>query len=130
MDFQKWFNEADMPEVVNGEWVDLETGIAFSEWNAPAKKRERKPPTLEINGRPATAAAGLEYAKRLVKGQAVGIERARDREQTPAVTAYILAAEAAISAIGALTDGSKKVDIAAAIRLNQAASREANATRK
>lgn len=41
MDFKAWYEAADMPELVKGVWVDLETGIAFSEWKTPAKKRER-----------------------------------------------------------------------------------------
>lgn len=27
--FQQWYDEADMPEKVNGHWVDLETGIGY-----------------------------------------------------------------------------------------------------
>lgn len=29
MNFEEWKSEADMPRFVNGEWVDLETGIPF-----------------------------------------------------------------------------------------------------
>lgn len=27
--FRRWYADADMPEKVNGRWVDLETGIPF-----------------------------------------------------------------------------------------------------
>lgn len=27
--FRRWYADADMPEKVNGRWVDLETGISF-----------------------------------------------------------------------------------------------------
>lgn len=32
--FKLWYADADMPEKVNGRWVDLETGIGFNarEW--------------------------------------------------------------------------------------------------
>ena len=30
--FTDWKNDADMPELVNGEWVDLETGIPFEQY--------------------------------------------------------------------------------------------------
>ena len=27
--FQQWYDDADMPEKINGHWVDLETGLAY-----------------------------------------------------------------------------------------------------
>lgn len=27
--FQAWIDQADMPEQVNGQWIDLETGVAY-----------------------------------------------------------------------------------------------------
>lgn len=33
MKFSEWYAEADMPELVGGQWVDIETGIPY----APAK---------------------------------------------------------------------------------------------
>lgn len=128
MNFLTWYNEvADMPELVGGRWVDLETGIPYGDAAAmAAKKRPAPAPALIIAGKPATVAAGLEYARRLVKGQAGALEKARALPQSAARDAYIIAASAAISAISALTDKPKKAAIAAAIRLNQAASRASN----
>lgn len=34
--FQEWYEEADIPEKVNGVWVDLETGISFRSHQGPA----------------------------------------------------------------------------------------------
>lgn len=31
--FSEWLEDADMPEKRNGEWVDLETGLTFSDWD-------------------------------------------------------------------------------------------------
>ena len=36
--FEAWKKDADMPELVNGEWVDLETGIPFSRATAKTAK--------------------------------------------------------------------------------------------
>lgn len=33
--FESWIENADMPELVSGEWVDLETGLPFSAYSAP-----------------------------------------------------------------------------------------------
>lgn len=40
-DFQRWYNDADMPEKVNGQWVDLETGIPYRSevQRTPAERR-------------------------------------------------------------------------------------------
>lgn len=128
MNFKTWFYEADMPTLQGGVWVDLEDGIAFADWQ-PAKriKGQRKAAALEINGKPAKVTEGLAYATRLAGNQASAMERNRARYADHAsLPAYLMAAEAAISAAAALTEKSKKTEIAAAIRLNQAASRASN----
>lgn len=129
MNFQTWYHDiADMPELVNGQWVDLETGIPFSAMTQPAAKRAAKPAALVINGKPAKVADGVAYAQRNAANQVRAMDRVRERNASSVnLAAYLLAAEAAISAAQALTEKSKKADIAAAIRLNQAASRAANA---
>lgn len=40
--FQTWLNEADMPERVNGQWVDLETGIPYVEAYRPRQALSTK----------------------------------------------------------------------------------------
>lgn len=126
MNFSKWYNEADMPEIVNGEWVDIETGIPFSALQ-PAKRTAHKPAALEINGKPAKVAEGLAYAARLAANQAKAMERAATRNADSAnLAAYLVAARAAIEAAATLSSKSKKAEIAAAIRINQAASRVSN----
>lgn len=126
MNFSEWYNEADMPEIVNGEWIDMETGIPFSAWQ-PAKRTAHKPAALEINGKPAKVAEGLAYVARLAANQAKAMERATSRNGgSPNLTAYLVAAKAAIDAAARLSSKSKKAEIAAAIRLNQAASRVSN----
>ena len=126
MNFNEWYQEADMPEIVNGEWVDLEDGIPFSAWQPTATKVRKsvKSVALEINGKPAKVAEGLAYVARLAANQAKAIERAVVRNaESKNLSAYLLAAKAAIDSARALNEKSKKVEIAAAIRLNQAASR-------
>ena len=126
MNFSQWYNEADMPEIVNGQWVDLETGIPFAEWQ-PAKRAAHKPAALEINGKPAKVAEGLAYVARLAENQAKAIDRATARNADSAnLAAYLVAAKAAIDAAATLSSKSKKAEISAAIRLNQAASRVSN----
>jgi hypothetical protein len=126
MNFNEWFDQADMPEIVNGEWIDMETGIPFSAWQ-PAKRATRKPVALEINGKPAKVAEGLAYVARLASNQAKAMERATVRNaESPNLAAYLVAANAAIEAVATLSSKSKKAEIAAAIRLNQAASRVSN----
>ena len=126
MNFSQWYNEADMPEIVNGEWIDMETGISFSDWQ-PAKRTARKPVDLEINGKPAKVAEGLAYVARLAANQAKAMERAPVRNaESPNLAAYLVAAQAAIEAAATLSSNAKKAEIAAAIRLNQAASRISN----
>ena len=126
MNFSEWYNEADMPEIVNGQWVDLETGIPFSAWQ-PAKRTARKSTALEINGKPAKVAEGLAYVARLAANQEKAMERATTRNADSAnLAAYLVAAKAAIDAAATLSSKSKKAEIAAAIRLNQAASRVSN----
>lgn len=129
MNFQTWYHDiADMPELVNGQWVDLETGIAFAAAAQPTAKRTAKPAALVINGKPAKVVEGVAYAQRNAANQARAMDRAREHNVSSVnLAAYLLAAEAAISAAQALTEKSKKADIAAAIRMNQAASRAANA---
>ena len=64
MNFKTWYHDiADMPELVNGQWVDLETGIAFAAAQ-PTAKRAAKPAALVINGKPAKVADGVAYAQR------------------------------------------------------------------
>lgn len=127
MNFSQWYNEADMPEIVNGEWIDMETGIPFSAWQ-PAKRTAHKPAALEINGKPANVAEGLTYVARLASNQAKAMERAAVRNaKSVNLAAYLVAANAAIEAAALLSGKSKKAEIAAAIRLNQAASRISNA---
>lgn len=126
MNFSEWYNEADMPEIVNGQWVDLETGITFSTCQ-PAKRTARKSAALEINGKPAKVAEGLAYVARLAANQEKAMERATTRNADSAnLAAYLVAAKAAIDAAATLSSKSKKAEIAAAIRLNQAASRVSN----
>lgn len=126
MNFSQWYNEADMPEIVNGQWVDLETGIPFSAWQ-PAKRTARKSAALEINGKPAKVAEGLAYVARLASNQAKAMERAAVRNaKSVNLAAYLVAANAAIEAAALLSGKSKKAEIAAAILLNQAASRVSN----
>ncbi len=126
MNFSEWYNEADMPEIVNGQWVDLETGIPFSAWQ-PAKRTARKSAALEINGKPAKVAEGLAYVARLASNQAKAMEPAAVRNaKSVNLAAYLVAANAAIEAAALLSGKSKKAEIAAAILLNQAASRVSN----
>lgn len=126
MNFSQWYNEADMPEIVNGEWIDLETGIPFSDWQ-PTKRAALKPVALDINGKPAKVAEGLAYVTRLAANQEKAMERSRVRNaESPNLGAYLVAAQAAVEAAATLSSKSKKSDIAAAIRLNQAASRVSN----
>lgn len=126
MNFSEWYNEADMPEIVNGQWVDLETGIPFSAWQ-PAKRTARKSAALEINGKPAKVAEGLAYVARLVANQEKAMERATTRNADSVnLAAYLVAAKVAIDAAATLSSKSKKVEIAAVIRLNQVASRVFN----
>lgn len=125
MNFNAWYQEADMPEIVNGQWVDLETGIPFSAWQ-PTKKT-RKPAALEINGKPAKVAEGLAYVARLAANQAKAIARAMERNaESQNLSAYVIAAQSAVDSAKALSEKSKKAEIAAAIKLNQAASRISN----
>lgn len=126
MNFSEWYNEADMPEIVNGQWVDLETGIPFSAWQ-PAKRTARKSAALEINGKPAKVAEGLAYVARLAANQEKAMERATTRNADSAnLVAYLVAAKVAIDAAATLSSKSKKAEIAAVIRLNQVASRVFN----
>lgn len=126
MNFSEWYNEADMPEIVNGQWVDLETGIPFSAWQ-PAKRTARKSAALEINGKPAKVAEGLAYVARLAANQEKAMERATTRNADSVnLAAYLVAAKVAIDAAATLSSKSKKAEIAAVIRLNQVASRVFN----
>jgi hypothetical protein len=126
--FKTWYNEiADMPELVNGRWVDLETGIPFSAEIAPVAKKARTAPALVINGKPAKIAEGLIYAARLLSGQKAAVAKFAAFPQSDTRDAYLIAAEAAISAINELSEKSKKAAIAQAIKLNQHASRAQNA---
>jgi hypothetical protein len=130
MNFQEWYNnEADMPALVNGEWVDLETGIPFSAWAPDKAAKQKKAYVLEINGRPAKASDGIAYARRLAVNQSRATAKFANSAESTAIKAYLVAAEAAVTAINALSDKAKKAEIAAAIRLNQAASRAANEIR-
>lgn len=125
MNFKAWYAEADMPQIVNGQWVDLETGIPFSAWQ-PTNKAA-KPVVLEINGKPAKVADGVAYVSRLAANQAKAMARAIERNAgSENLDAYLIAASAAISSAKLLSEKSKKAEIAAAIRLNQAASRISN----
>lgn len=36
MNFREWYEDADMPEIVEGQWVDLETGLPYRK--APAAR--------------------------------------------------------------------------------------------
>lgn len=126
MNFQEWYSDADMPELVDGHWVDLETGIPFSAWT-PVKKAARKPPVLEINGKAAKVAEGLAYVSRLALNQSKAIDRAKvQKSESLNLSAYLIAANAAVEAAKTLNEKSKKAEIAAAIKLNQAASRISN----
>jgi hypothetical protein len=64
MDFNTWYNEiADMPEEVDGKWVDLETGIPFSR-----HEREQAPRTsLSDKALDARAVAKM-FGGRALKG--------------------------------------------------------------
>lgn len=44
MSFKNWYENADMPEIVDGRWVDLETGIGYLDFIAtqPARKLSQK----------------------------------------------------------------------------------------
>lgn len=44
--FKLWYADADMPEKVNGKWVDLETGIGFD----PRAWLPKLPSMPELNG--------------------------------------------------------------------------------
>jgi hypothetical protein len=37
MNFTQWLEEADMPEFVNGQWIDLETGIPYTPSSAVSR---------------------------------------------------------------------------------------------
>lgn len=125
--FSYWYNEiADMPTLVDGRWVDLETGIPFGGHQKQPKK-EKPVPVLEINGKAATIAAGLEYAERLLDGQKYAMNKFSAYPQSEARDAYLVAGAAAIESLCKLNKKSKKAEIAAAIKLNQAASRAQNA---
>ena len=55
--FSQWYNEeADIPQLIDGEWVDLETGIPFSAWAKSQGRNENKV-------RQSISAAGQDYRK-------------------------------------------------------------------
>lgn len=100
---------------------------AYEAWIAP-KKAATKPVALEINGKPAKASEGLAYARRNAANQEKAMARAIARNaNSQGLAAYLLAAQAAIDSAKALGEKPRKAEIAAAIRLNQAASQAANA---
>lgn len=100
----------------------------YEEWVAPQKKAATKPVALEINGKPAKASEGLAYARRNAANQEKAMARAIARNaNSQGLAAYLLAAQAAIDSAKALGEKPRKAEIAAAIRLNQAASQAANA---
>lgn len=127
MNFSYWYNEiADMPTLVDGQWVDLETGIPFSAAVPRAAKKPRQAPVLEIHGKPAKIAEGLAYCAHLLSGQQYAMRKYSAYPQSAARDAYLVAGQAAIDVLQSLNEKSKKKQIADAIKLNQAASRAQN----
>lgn len=57
MNFQEWYNEADMPTKVKGEWVDLETGLPFADVAEHKKPKPRYTPSSDVKSARAVAKA-------------------------------------------------------------------------
>lgn len=53
MTFEEWYNDADMHTKINGEWVDLETGIPFHEksgWISREEAEKRRTERIKKAG--------------------------------------------------------------------------------
>ena len=69
--FNYWYNEiADMPELVNGFWVDLETGLPFKSIKQGKKAAVEKHPDSKLK-----LSALLSKAERLVKSQEYAVNK-------------------------------------------------------
>lgn len=74
--FNYWYNEiADIPEYVNGEWVDLETGLPFLQKRTFAKVNKSE---IELKYAKSTAASLKYYVSEFVGSLEYGINKWSD----------------------------------------------------
>ena len=126
MSFNYWYNEvADMPTLVNGEWVDLETGIPFiitRERIAAAKKAakdEKETAALLRQLRGIAKTEAMNKRDRLLNSQNIALSRATH-------PAAIAALQSAVDMLAALTEKSTKGTFEAAFFESSDASRTCN----
>lgn len=127
--FNFWYNNiadiADIPAIVGGEWVDIETGIAFT----TARNSAAAAKNVAVDAKEAAAllrplrgnakAEAMAKRDRLLPSQMIALSRATH----PAAKAAL---ESAVSMLSALTEKSSKGDFEAAFAENSEASRICN----
>jgi len=75
--FNEWYNEiADMPEKVDGEWVDLETGLPYEEKDIKIKQVKTDDHLREIESKKWKLSDLKNRCERFVNSEKISIERA------------------------------------------------------
>lgn len=73
MSFKKWFEDADMPEKIDGVWVDLETGLHYL-----TEVRTNKTKALKHKDYSLSVKALIAKINRLLESQIISINRTDD----------------------------------------------------